>query len=208
MDKTSGNKTTQPPQTNIEQPRPSIKKPGKFISINLLPTEVIKTKERTVRSSTAKLISLMVIIGIASIALLIFIVNLIQKTRLQSAESTMKQRETEVTNLKEVEDLAYSLKNRLENLDSLLSNPDQNVAKINTMFSLLQEKVKLLQLSIDEKGKVLLLADVPDVETLDLFFQALLNPELNDNRISQVKLENLNLSNEGTLQFTVSVNIR
>src|SRR3989339_1919279 len=97
----------------------------KFISINLLPQEVLLAEKDVAKRTLVKKISILVLVLTSLLTAATSGVNIYQKSQLNQLQDQMDQSQQQISALKVKEGLLVSLKQRLGFISNLLSAPSK-----------------------------------------------------------------------------------
>lgn len=175
------------------------------ISINLLPQELaVEEKKR------AKFLKVQAF-GVATILLLIFLASLtialriLQSQNIRQVQANLSQTEEKISDLKDRQVSLFILKDRLTTIEKFLGVPSKQSSIYQLINKLLPSQVIVSSMSVDRAGEVLIVAVVPETDILDNLITSLLSKERNEDKISQVNIENLNRGRDGIYRISLKV---
>lgn len=177
------------------------------ISINLLPPELEAAKHQKNRfSRTLKLsiIFLAVVIGIATVVLSF---RLSQNVILSNVNKDLEKAKTTL-NLPEnnqKEGVALTLKGRLDSIGSLLAQETFSSYAYNLLSSLAPVDVTLNSITIDSKGAVKITAETNNLSSLETFLNQILDPSLNQKKITVISIDGLSRSKTESYRTDLSI---
>jgi hypothetical protein len=173
------------------------------LSINLLPPELEENKKKARKRAfvfriSVGILALMIILSISGLVL-----DIVQGLALQNEKKRVDVVKAQVSNYKDQEGLLLILKDRLGVISSLL-NVDTPHAKAFTLITTLTPANVVIQtFSIDKKGAILLGGEADNPQSLQRLFDNLTSPKVNENKITNVKLDSLNVSDDASIRFNL-----
>lgn len=175
------------------------------ITINLLPLEF---REQDLKNAKFYKVQ---IIGIAIVLLMIFLSSLtvalriLQGQTISQIQSQLSQSEQRISNLKNTQASLLLLKSRLATINQYLGTPSlqtQNYKIINKLFP---PSISISSISIGNGGEILILANAPDGSSVDSLITNLTSKDNNEDKISQISLENINRGKDGIYRLSLKV---
>ncbi|KKQ66427.1 MAG: hypothetical protein US86_C0005G0038 [Candidatus Daviesbacteria bacterium GW2011_GWA2_38_24] len=179
----------------------------KFISINLLPQEVLLAEKDVAKRTLVKKISILVLVLTSLLTAATSGVNIYQKSQVNQLQDQMDQSQQQISALKVKEGLLVSLKQRLGFISNLLSAPSKQADVYNTITTLTPPGVKVLVFNVDAKNKITVSGEASDNSSLEAFFENLTEPDKNQDQIQKVNLDNLSRTANGTFRFETSIEL-
>ncbi|MDO8573986.1 MAG: hypothetical protein Q7R77_04545 [Candidatus Daviesbacteria bacterium] len=176
------------------------------ISINLLPTEDIAKGAKRVQFYKVQFIGIAVILVMVFLASLTVALRVLQNRYISPYQLKVAASEQQVSDLKSTQASLLLLKDRLKVIDQYLGVSSKQSSMYQLIDKLLPPLVVVNAISIDPAGGVTLVVMVPDSASLDNLINNLTNEEKNENKISEVSMDNLSRGRDGF--YRVSFNVK
>ncbi len=175
------------------------------IAINLLPNEFRQQDIENAKFYKIQTIGVIVILFMIFLASIIVSLRILQSKNISLIQSKVSESEQKISSLKTTESSLFLLKNRLTTIDKYLDNPSAQSEIYNLIVRLLPPAVSVSSISVNKSSEVLLLATIADSDSLDGLVNNLISKESNQNRISQISLENINRSKDGSYRVSLKI---
>lgn len=175
------------------------------LSINLLPIEF---REQDLKAAKFYKIQ---IIGVAVILLMVFLssstvaLRILQSQNISRIQKELTLSEQKVAGLKNTEGLLSLLKNRLTTINQILGSFSKQTQMYNLVTKLLPPSVAVSSISVGKNGEALILVTAPNGDSLDELIGNLTSRETNEDKVSQVSLENVNRGRDGIYRSSLKV---
>ncbi len=175
------------------------------IAIDLLPIEF-----RAQDLKNAKFYKIQTL-GVATVLLMTFLASLtvalgiLQSQNISQIKNSLTESQQKISGFKNTESSLFLLKNRLATINQYLGTPSLQSEMYKLITKLAPAPVSISSLSVGKSGEVLVLAIAPDGNSLDNLITNLTSPESNENKISQVSLENINRGKDGIYRLSLKV---
>lgn len=162
-------------------------------SINLLPSEIILQRKQSDK------VSLVSKLSIGGMILLVFLTSatlalrVSQNMAVKQANANLAYAEGKVSSLKGKEGQVVLLKQRLEDIQSFAGGDAKKKAIFNLLISLTPSGIQISELSLDNKGVVIVNLESDSLNSINNFLTDLVSPEKNLDLISKIDLDNLAL---------------
>ena len=98
--------------------------------------------------------------------------------------------------MKNTESSVFLLKNRLDKINQLAGQESVPVQAYNTINRIVPPDAHVLAFGMSSDDKITIAIETSDTETLDLLFNSLLDPKVNEGYFSSVKLDNIRLQQD------------
>lgn len=164
-----------------------------FISINLLPQEIASDKKNQSRQSFIIKASVGVLALMLIITPVVFFVGISQKLNLNNLNKQVEDVKAKVGSYKDQEGLILTLKLRLDGIVAISGQDSKQSEIFGIISSLLPSDIVITSFEVDKKGKVVLSAVTTNMQSLQTFFNSLVNKDLNKGKINSVSIESLSL---------------
>lgn len=175
------------------------------ITINLLPVELtLSKKERShrlliTRGSISFLVTVVVITAV------ILFLRIGQTVRLHSLNSKIDSSKNSIQSYKDREGLVTLLKSRLDGINSIIKlDPIQSQA-FNLIISLMPEDIDIVEFKADRNGTIGLTGKTSSLYSLKTFFNNLTDSNINQGKITAVKIDSLSQRGENEVRFDLSI---
>lgn len=175
------------------------------LAINLLPVEfrqqqIKRAKFYKIQAAGVAIILLMVFLSSLTIAL-----RILQSQNISQIKSKVTQSEQKISDFKTAQGSLILLKDRLTTINQYLGISSKQPQMYKLIAELLPAAITISSISIGKEGDVLMLAIAKDSDSLDNFMTNLTSREKNQDKISQVSLENLNRGRDGIYRFSFKI---
>jgi Tfp pilus assembly protein PilN len=178
------------------------------LSINLLPEQVSAEKKQRAKAATFVQISvlILVLIFVASGVILSFrFSQAAQLSKLQSQINSVKDEINSPDSTKR-EGLLVTLKQRLDSLNEANSKSYPAQYAFSLINSMLPPNTQITGLNLDKTGKVTLEITSPDTTTLQSFLNNLMDPQINQQKVSSAAVQSINMNKDNT--YATSLNFK
>lgn len=178
------------------------------LKINLIPPEIReKAKKEAKRSVLARisvgLLGLLILLTSGLLALIIF-----QNVTLQNLTREIDQERSKIVALKDKEVAVFFLKNRLNSINKFSSSNTKQGQNYDLINSLFPTGADLTSVQIDKTDKILLTGETTSAQNLDLLFDNLTDPKMNEGKIASVLVDSLSRTPNGIIRFNLSINMK
>lgn len=175
------------------------------ILINLLPAEFREQELKRTKFYRIQTFGVIVILIIIFLASLTIALRILQSQNIKAVRANYAQAEEKVSGLKNRQASLLLLKNRLAAINQYLDAP----SKQNTIFKLIDQilppQIITTSLNVEKSGDVSIVAVTPDILTVDKVIESLLDKQQNQDKISQISIENLNRSRDGLFRISFKI---
>lgn len=175
------------------------------IAINLLPAEFIQEEIKRARFYKIQALGVVVILLMVFLASLVVALRILQSQNIQQVEAKLSQEEKKVMDLKDRQASLIILKNRLATINQYLGVSSRQVAMYSLVEKLVASSITISSFSIDKSGAAMVVAATSDTNALDDLITKLTDEEFNDNKISEVAIENLSRGKDGIYRISFKV---
>lgn len=175
------------------------------ISINLLPSEDIAKEVKRIKFYKIQFIGIIIILLMVFLTSLTVTLRILQNRYITRYQVKVTAAEKQVSDLKKTQVSLLLLKDRLKVIDEYLGVSSKQSSMYQLMDKLIPQSVAISAISVDQAGKVVLVALVQDSISLDALISNLTNQETNENKISQVSVESLNRGRDGFYRISFTV---
>ncbi len=175
------------------------------ISINLLPPEIIEKEFKTASFYKIQFAGIAVILTMIFLASLTVALRILQSRNIVTVQAKLSQAEQKVDSLKSTQASLILLKDRLTVIDKYLGVSSKQSSMYKLIEKLIPPSVSINVITIDRFGDVVLLATVPDSDSLDILMNNLILRENNEGKINQVSLENFSRGRDGFYRISFKI---
>lgn len=177
------------------------------IKINLIPEEIKakakkEAKQALVNKISIALLGLLIITTSGILATVIF-----QGTTLNSLNERIEKEKFEVQRYKDVEAVVNLLKNRIDTINQFSNKRYKQRDVFDLLTSLFPKGVSLQSLQIDKTTKVVVSGQTDETSSLKNLFDNLVDPKINEGKISSVTVNSLNRSQQGRINFEFNIHL-
>lgn len=175
------------------------------ISINLLPVGLKESKQLLKKKKLINLISISVLGILVVITGVLVVLSVIQNRQVSSETAELSSFESTISSLKEREAAAVILKKRLGAVSTIIKQKYPQTDSFLLVTSLLPEQVSMQVFTTDQANMVSLQGNSPDAASLQKFFDNLTDPKINEGKITQTEINNLNRGTSPQLGFDLKI---
>ncbi len=175
------------------------------ISINLLPQEVRDQNLKNTKFLKIQTLGVFSILIMFFLASLTIALRIFQNNSIVQAKNEVAQSQQRVSGLKDTESSLYLLKNRLSTIGNYLGTSSNSTQAYYLISKLLPNSVTVSSLSIDKSSDILMILNVPNGEILDAVITNLTSKETNEDKISEVSIDNINRGKDGIYRLSLKV---
>lgn len=175
------------------------------ISINLLPPEITAKELSQARFNKIQFSGIVIILTLVFLTSLTIALRILQSHNIAQYQVRMVQAEQKVTDLKNTQASLFLLKNRLVAIDQYYGISSKQSSMYELISKLVPTSVAISGLSIDKNGSVVLLALVPNFDSLEDLISSLTLKENNENKINEVSIDNFNRGKDGSYRIGLSI---
>lgn len=175
------------------------------ISINLLPPEVLAKEQKEARFYKIQAIGIVIILIMIFLTSLTLALGILQSRNISVAQANIAGTEQKISSLKDTEASLFLLKNRLTTINEYLGVPSKQSSAYRLIDRLVPPQIAVNTISIGSTGEISLMALVPDGVSLDALMTNLTTKEQNEDKISQVSIENLSRGKDGFYRISLRI---
>lgn len=175
------------------------------ISINLLPIEFKQEEIKRTKFYKVQTVGVAIILLMTFLASLTVALRILQSQKIFQIKSRLAQAEEKISNLKTVQASLILLKNRLTAIDQYLGTPSKQSQIYQLVTELLPVNAAVSSISVDAAGEVIILVTIPDSSALDNLVNSLISRDKNQDKISQISLENINRGRDGIYRLNLKI---
>lgn len=175
------------------------------ISINLLPVEFITEELKASKFYKIQTIGVAIILGMSFLVSLTVSLRILQSHNIVQVQTRLKDAEQKVTDLKSTQASLVLLKDRLKTINQYLGTASKQTSMYKLIDKLVPPSVLVNSVTIDGKGEVVLLALLPDSESLDNLISSLTTKESNEDLIKSVSIDSLNRGKDGAYRISLAI---
>lgn len=175
------------------------------ISINLLPVEVTKSQIEQKKFYKIRFISIIITLLMFFSASTTLALRILQNKNIDGANFTLQAAEEKVSQYKDIEISLVVLKDRITNINKIISIPSTQVTMYNLIYDLLPSSVNINSMSVDRSGSIELSTISPNVTIVDDFISDLVDEQKNQGKIALVDVENLTRSRDGFYRINLKI---
>lgn len=175
------------------------------ISVNLLPSEILLQKKHKLRLIVANRLSVAVLTLLIFSTSALLAMRISQGTELAKARQEKVSVEGKVSGLKNKEDQIITLKQRLGEIQTLLSADKIRKAMFNLFVSQISPDVSVTEISVDKNGAIDASLASSSLTTIENLIAALADKEKNADLVAKIDLERFSLGRSGVYYFDLKV---
>lgn len=175
------------------------------ISINLLPTEIIAEESRNTNFYKIQFFGVAIILVLIFLTSLTLALQILQNRNLVTAQAKLLESEQKVAGLKKTQVSLFILKNRLTVISQYLGVASKQSSIYRLINKLIPPSAVISAISVDKGGTVVLLALMPDRDSLDQTLNNLTDKERNENQFDQVSVDSLNRGKDGVYRISLKI---
>lgn len=175
------------------------------IAINLLPSEIIAREIKKTRFYKIQAIGVGVILVMIFLASLTIALRILQSQNITNVQASIAETEQRVSGLKNTQASLLLLKNRLSVIDKYFGVPSRQTATFELIDELIPPAVIINAININKTDEVVLLALVPDAQSLDALMNNLTEKQNNGDKIRQVSVESLSRGKDGFYRISLKI---
>ena len=176
------------------------------ISINLLPSEVLVLKKDKDRQTVILRLSVGILVLVIILTAVVFSLRIFQNKKLSDAAEQLNSYQSQIEGYKEQESLVTYLKQRLAVISPLLSQDSKQAQSYNLISALAPSDINITSLSIDKSGNMILSAVSSNTDSIKTFFDNLTDVNINQGKISAVRLENFGKNSDNLYHLDLTIN--
>lgn len=167
------------------------------ISINLLPPELITKELKKANFYKIQLAGIVIILAMVFLASLTVALRILQSRGIASVQARVTEAQQKISDLKDTQVALMILRSRLAVVDKYLGVSSNQTLVYKLIGKLVPDDITINSISVSQKGDVNLTAEISDISSLDGLLEKLTERDSNEEKISQVSLENLNRGRDG-----------
>lgn len=175
------------------------------ISINLLPTEIIAEESKNTNFYKIQFFGVAIILVLIFLTSLTLALQILQNRNLVTAQAKLLESEQKVAGLKKTQVSLFILKNRLTVISQYLGVASKQSSIYRLINKLIPPSAVISAISVDKGGTVVILALMPDRESLDQTLNNLTDKERNENQFDQVSVDSLNRGKDGVYRISLKI---
>lgn len=175
------------------------------ISINLLPTEIIAEESKNTNFYKIQFFGVAIILVLIFLTSLTLALQILQNRNLVTAQAKLLESEQKVADLKKTQVSLFILKNRLTVISQYLGVASKQSSIYRLINKLIPPSAVISAISVDKGGTVVILALMPDKESLDQTLNNLTDKERNENQFDQVSVDSLNRGKDGVYRISLKI---
>lgn len=177
------------------------------IQINLLPIELRSVNTQNQKKALFLNLSILwlVIVIVLSVGVLSF--RFIQNTRIQNSDEKISEAKEKVNQYKTQEQLVLVLKQRLQGINTVVSQDAGQAQAFNLITLLTPAQIRITSFSIDKSGNVVLQGEASSLVVLKDLFDNLTDPRKNEGKIVSSKVEALNKGTNDRIRFDLTIQL-
>lgn len=175
------------------------------IAIDLLPLEYREQQLKGVKFLKIQTIGVAVILFMIFLASLTVALRILQSQNISQIKKNITQSEQRVSDQKSTEALLFLLKNRLATINQYIDTPSNQSRMYKLITELIPPSVILSTISVDKSGEALIVAVAPDSTSVDTMINNLTDKNINQNKIKEISLENINSGRDGVYRLSIKV---
>lgn len=175
------------------------------ISINLLPTEIIAEESKNTNFYKIQFFGVAIILVLIFLTSLTLALQILQNRNLVTAQAKLLESEQKVAGLKKTQVSLFILKNRLTVISQYLGVASKQSSIYRLINKLIPPSAVISAISVDKGGTVVILALMPDRESIDQTLNNLTDKERNENQFDQVSVDSLNRGKDGVYRISLKI---
>lgn len=175
------------------------------IAIDLLPIEFRAEEVKRAKFYNVQVAGVATILLVTFLASLTMALRILQSRQISQIQSKLTAAEHKISGLKTTQASLLLLKNRLTAINQYMGTSSKQVEMYELINQLFPPSVAISQLSVDRSGEILVLAVALDSNSLDALITNLISKETNQDKVSQVILDNINRGRDGAYRISVKI---
>lgn len=175
------------------------------IAIDLLPLEYREQQLKGIKFIKIQSIGVATILIMVFLSSLTIALRILQSQNILQIQNRITQSEQRVSDQKNNEAALFLLKNRLATINQYIDVPSKQSEIYKLVTQLIPPSVILSAFSVDKSGEVLIVAVAPDSTSVDSLVNNLTDKSSNQDKISQVSLENINSGRDGVYRLSLKI---
>lgn len=175
------------------------------ISINLLPPEIVTEESKNIKFYKIQFLGVFIILVLIFLTSLTLALQILQNRNIVAAQAMLSESEQKVAGLQKTQVSLFILKNRLAVISQYLGVASKQSSIYKLINKLIPTSVVVSSIFVDKGGVIVLLALVPDRESLDQTLSNLTDKEKNEDQFNQVAVEALNRSKDGVYRISMKI---
>jgi Tfp pilus assembly protein PilN len=177
------------------------------IRINLLPDEIKAERSKSSKSSLVSRLSILIIIVIVLVTFAVITISAISTVNLNQKKAKLKEAMDNVSLLNETEGLVVILKDRIKDINGILSSEALDGEMFLAVSDKLPPLVRLNTFTSDIKGTVNLTGETTDTQSLDDFLNSLLGVEVGLKKVEGGTFNSIAQNTNGVIKFDLSLKL-
>ncbi len=175
------------------------------ISINLLPEGFLTQELKSSKFYKVQAIGVAIILGMSFLVSLTVALRILQSNNIVPIQARLTEAEQRVSDLKSIQASLVLLKDRLEVINQYLGIPSKQKSMYDLIDRLVPSSVLINAITIDKSGEAVILASLPDSESLDNLITSLTGSESNQELVKEVSIESLNRARDGLYRISLKI---
>lgn len=175
------------------------------ISLNLLPLDLKENKLFEQKKRLINRLSVLLLSTLVVITLGLVVVSVFQKNQIDAESNKLASYERTLGSLAEREAALLLLKQRLASIVQIQNLKYPQTDSFLLISALIPEKTTIQAFSVDQANKITLSGYSENAASLQLFFDNLTNPQMNEGKITKTTIVNLNRGNAPRMLFELDI---
>lgn len=176
-----------------------------FISINLLPEEVILEQTKKIKFVKIQVISIVLLLLTFFLASLTIALRVLQTQRITQVQGKLTEVEGKISGYKGLEDNIVLLKNRVASISQYLGVPSRSSQIYDFIEQNIPPQVSINSLTIDKEGNSYLALILSDTSTMDSIISGLFEASNDKIKIEQVDVGGISRGRDGIYRLTLKL---
>ena len=175
------------------------------ISINLLPKGFLTQELQSSKFYKVQAIGVATVLGMSFLVSLTVALRILQSNNIVPVQARLTEAEQRVSDLKSTQASLVLLKDRLEVINQYLGIPSKQTSMYDLIDRLVPSSVLINAITIDKSGEAVILASLPDSQTLDNLITSLTGSGNNQELVKEVSIESLNRARDGLYRISLKI---
>jgi hypothetical protein len=177
------------------------------ILINLLPPEIQAERSKTHKTTLVSQISFSTIAAAIIISFAVVTLSVLATLNFQKKTEQLKNSQERVASFKDTEGLMVVLKNRVADINTLMSQDSVEGAMFIAINKITPLSIRLFTFGTEKKGSVNVAGETNDTQALDEFINGMLTIDVPSGKIAGGTVNSLNQNANGMVRFDITLNI-
>lgn len=178
-----------------------------IIKINILPAELKEVKIREQRKALIVTLSVLMLGIMVLITAGLLLAVVIQKSKIDHANSDLTKTQGNVSSFKDQEALALILKSRIDGVNAILKKEFPQSEAFTLINTITPSDINITSFSVGRTSEITLQGESSSISSVDTFFNTLVDPKFNDGKIAQATLQSLNRSIDKKIKFELTLTL-